>query len=523
MASVSGSKLSFFAPDLSTPVNIILSDGTNVTGATVRGAYNVEVFTSVVGAAAPLVNATALIEGARLVAGTTNEVQAGTLSSIEQLLAGSHVIVDHTGGQLISAGNSASYFDTVYGSSGDTIEGGAGPGGLLVDASNARSDIVVGPETIHGGGGHTTVWAAKGDSITGGSGAMVVVGDASKSPQGGSGNMTVVGGSASLTVTDIGAHNLVTGSESDFTYIDDSFAGGFGNTITAGGGDGIVIGPIGTVMTVSGAGGPVTLHGSYIKAGIGDVIDGGHTVLGGTVGGGPMLVVGNVNDTINAGLSSAPTVWGGTANSVTGGTANLDFTDAGKALNTVVGGSGGLYAFNLGTGDSIVGGSGGTVPGSSIPGSNPVQYYSNVIDDSFNLAMGNNTLVGGSAASSIIAGPNDSVAAGSGNLLADIRDYLGRGNTVTVDLTRQGASGSVLRDDAAATVPSVPSPTGANASVVGFDTAIDTIASATSVDSTGHFQGTSNVQNGGTLLTFHDGTTMFLSGVTNPGAIKFIQ
>jgi hypothetical protein len=512
MASVTGSKLSFYSPD-SRPVNLLFTtDGTSVTGSTVAGAFNIEVFTTaLIAPSVPGVDANILIEGAQAVPNTTNEVQAGSLSSTEEMRFGDLWLVDHTGGETINAATVAT--DSVSGSRGDTILGGTDPSAnLLVDASNTRPDVVVGPETITGAGGPTTVWAAGGDSITGGIGNITVAGDASYTPPGGTGRMTITGSTGSLTAFDIGAHNIVTGSQSGFTFLDDSYTGGVGNTITAGAGNAVVTAPSGAVMTLPGA---VTLHGSFIKAGVADVIDGGHTVSGGTVGGGAMLVVGNISDTISAGLSSAPTVWGGTADSVSGGSpATLEFTDPVGEVNTVAGGSGGLYAFNLGTGDSIVGGSGGTVSGTS---------FSNEIDDSYDSAKGSNTLVGGSGSSFIIAGPNDSVAAGSGSLLADIRDYLGTTNTVTVDLSNQGSSGATLRDDRSVTVPSVPNPTGANASVVGFSTATDNIASATDVDGGGTFHGTSVVQNGGTLLTFTDGTTMFLSGVTNPGSIKFIQ
>jgi hypothetical protein len=54
MASVSGSKLAFFAPGFTgDKVNVVLtSDGTNV-GPTVAGSFNIEVFTSTAGAVGP--------------------------------------------------------------------------------------------------------------------------------------------------------------------------------------------------------------------------------------------------------------------------------------------------------------------------------------------------------------------------------------------------------------------------------------------------------------------------------------
>src|SRR5690242_8095929 len=93
MASVSGSRLTFVAPDKEN-VNLILSDGKTVSGSTVAGAFNIEVFTVAAGKALAGVDATALIAGA--VKLSDNTVQAGTQGSTEQLGFGAYTLIDDT-------------------------------------------------------------------------------------------------------------------------------------------------------------------------------------------------------------------------------------------------------------------------------------------------------------------------------------------------------------------------------------------------------------------------------------------
>jgi hypothetical protein len=60
--------------------------------------------------------------------------------------------------------------------------------------------------------------------------------------------------------------------------------------------------------------------------------------------------------------------------------------------------------------------------------------------------------------------------------------------------------------------------------VTGFNTGSDVVASATSVNASNVFQGTSKSDGaGGTILTFTDGSTMDLLLVANVGAITFTQ
>src|SRR5579864_205067 len=99
MASVSGAQTTFVSPNKEA-VNLILSDGKTLTGATVAGAFNIEIFTVGFGTALPGVAATALIAGAVTVSGS--DVQAATLSSVEQFGIGAYTVIDNTGSHSLS-------------------------------------------------------------------------------------------------------------------------------------------------------------------------------------------------------------------------------------------------------------------------------------------------------------------------------------------------------------------------------------------------------------------------------------
>lgn len=73
----------------------------------------------------------------------------------------------------------------------------------------------------------------------------------------------------------------------------------------------------------------------------------------------------------------------------------------------------------------------------------------------------------------VIAGANDSIVAGTGTFYADIRNNLGLGNGVTIDLSSNAAS--TIIDE------SVSGGVGSAVTVTGFDKGADTITSATSV------------------------------------------
>jgi serralysin len=300
MASVSGSQLSFFSPN-GRPVHLILSD--DATAKTVPGAFNIEIFTTS-GPGTPLhgVRATATIGGA--VAISSNEVQAATLGSVEQLGTGKFTMLDQTGGEDIVLGRGA---QTVLGSSGDTIAGGdAWKKVQEIDLIGASKGVIAGPMTALGGTGRLFVEAGAGDSIVGGSGRLTVSGggpvhdsrsvDKDRRYEGRHGrgvdhdgtavasNDTIVGGSGRMTVS-----------------------GGTGDSITGGTGRLQVTGVTGSTI-VTGTG------GTTVRGGNNDVI--ADTVSGpllvdiesrNKIHGHSPLVAGSGMETVNLGAGHGAT------------------------------------------------------------------------------------------------------------------------------------------------------------------------------------------------------------------------
>jgi hypothetical protein len=476
MASVSGSKLAFFVPGLTgDQVNVVLTtDGNQLSGPTVAGKFNIEVFTVTPGVKGSGFDGSAFIQGAVQI--SNNEIQAKTLTSTEQLLVGNYQVVDRTGSQLIQIVGSAGGSSTVTGSAGDTISGSTIPGNSqLIDISGTNKNldgslgVRPGAMTAIGGAGNTSVWAGTGDTFIGGSGADTVTANT------GANNMKITGGTGNLTVFNIGKANTVTGSTSGFTFIDDNYGAG-GSTISGGGGNG----------PGTDAGGGSFTQGTEIIAGKGDVI------LGGS---GTMLVSlqkPGVTGVSVSGGSGASTIWGGPGDTITGGSGAMQFNGIGGS--SVTGGAGALNAFDLGKGNTVSGGS-----------------STNFIDDSYG-GGGNNLLTGGAGGTTIIGGSGDTIVGGPGSLEARIKTGFG---AETVNLSASGSSDGVR--DVSNGGP------GTAATVTGFNTANDVIESATNVTGGGVFTGSSSSTAAGTTLVFADGNTMFIAGVTNVASIKFTQ
>jgi len=200
MASVSGSQLVFQAGGHQN-VNLILNDGKTVTGSTVAGAVNIEVFTTGLGPTLPGVNGTAFIQGAMQL--SKDAVQAGSLNATEQLGSGSFSVTDDTSkhsasqhqapqGETIMLGTGA---QTVIGSSGDTLIGGNSIGDRqVIDLTGKDHLVTAGPMTAVGGAGSLLVKGGVGDSIAAGSGHTVVFAGSSDTITGGSGPETIFGG-----------------------------------------------------------------------------------------------------------------------------------------------------------------------------------------------------------------------------------------------------------------------------------------------------------------------------------------
>ena len=511
MASVTGSKLAFFAPGLpGSQVNVVLTkDGTGPLP-TVAGAFNIEVFTSVAGAVGPGFQASAFIQGAQLV--SNNVIQAGSLGSTEQLLSGNYTVIDQTGQEAIqivgsgSGGNSM----TVVGSIGDTITGSANAKNTqLIDATGTNPEAHPGPMTVTGGAGDTTVWGGNADKIFGGAGGTTVAGNAAS-------GMSITGGAGDLNAFNFGEGNTVTGGVGS-TFIDDGYGVGSGNNLLTGGSGSLNFVKGNISDTIFGGGGT----GSLL------VIDahlGSQSVTGGN--GFATLIEGGVGDTIRAGTSAftqvdailgKQTVTGGSSGGsgastqviggpndlITGGSDSLDVAGNAASKLTITGGSGNLKTYNLGVASTVTGSTGGTT----------------FIDDSYG-SGGGGKLTGGAGESFIISGVGDTITGGGGTLEAVFRSNVAGSETVDLS-TGTGAAG--VRD------VSVTGGLGTKVTVTGFATASDVIESSTSVvDGGGTGPGalkvgaSATLVGSDTLITFIDGSTMTILGAA-PGAIKFTQ
>lgn len=527
MASVTGSRLAFFtgAVSDSSKINVVLTvDGNDVSGKAIAGDFNIEVFTATPPANATIpasgFQAAALIEGAQQL--TNNAIQAGAPNSAEKLLAGNVILMDLSGGskrgESIQIAGKVGDSITVYGSSGDTITGSADPHvSQVIDATakltppENNPGPFVGPETIIGGAGATTIRAGQGDLITSGAGGTIIQTAPGDTITGGTGalqvnddvahagNVTVTGGTGHLDVFNIGKDFSVTGGTVGTTSFDDTYsvggaAQGGGSSIVGGSGTSTLADGENTLI-VAAAGDHITVGSglTYIVDKGSDSILGGNGTSTGTVAGAAGFntnILSRAGDVIT--LQSAKTYVTATdgKTSITGGS-GFAHIQAGNS-DVITGSKGDLEVVNIGNKDQITGGTGNiTVSGAGI----------------------DTSITGGSKETSVIAASGDSVTGGSGTLNVDFDSDQ---SSTTVDLSK-GAGAATLRD------VSVTSGTG-QVSVTGFSTSIDAIASKTSVDSTGTFLGTSKSDGaGGTILTFLDGTQMTLAGVSDITKVKFTQ
>jgi hypothetical protein len=236
------------------------------------------------------------------------------------------------------------------------------------------------------------------------------------------------------------------------------------------------------------------------------------SIQGSAAGGDSMTVVGSAGDTI-------------TGSTIAGTSQLIDVSNKDKnsidGSETVIGGAGATTVL-AGFGDSIVGGAG----------------------DMLVIGGEHDTIVGGSGSITIQGGADDSIVPGSGGVIS-VEGHGGMGDG------QGGGQGKGEADDSVgggpATVASSNWTTGADqaageativgtggttfvddsgqgaSTVFGFDTQTDLVQSTTSVGAGDNFLGSSSTTAEGTTLTFVDGSTMFLVGVTDPALIKFTQ
>jgi hypothetical protein len=487
VSNVGGSALALLPAGMSaSSINVVLTqDGTHVP-APVAGKFNVEVFTGTVGPLTPGYAASVFIPGSNSF--SSNVIQTGTLGATAQLLDGSYLAVDEFGRQSIqvvgAAGGGSSI--SVVGSSGDTITGSTVAGtSQLIDARGSNVLVTPGPMTIIGGAGATIVWAGTGDGITGAAGAMTVDGArGGNTITGGTGNLVVVGATVSGAAGD-----SITGAQGSnrTSYI----AAGVGDTVIGGGGNTTVAGNFGSADSITGGTGAMTVYGSA-----NDTITGGPGAL-------------QVNDAVFAG---AETVVGGAGSltvfsigknfSITGSSGGTTFVDDsyGNGGNTkITGGNGTMTgAGGLAVNTVIIGAAGDTITGGG-----GTTYINGI--------LGSQSITAGSGATTVQAATGDTVTGGSGPLQVFLESNQA---STTVNLGA-GHGTTSLRES------SVVGGKGSAVSVTGFATVSDIVQSSTSVLA-GKFLGSSASDGkGGTILTFLDGTTMSLAGISDPSKITF--
>ncbi|MBV9826021.1 MAG: hypothetical protein JO001_10125 [Alphaproteobacteria bacterium] len=450
MASVTGSYLQFLAPGASpSNINLVLTpDGTGAT--TVAGAFNIEIFTSTPGTAGSGFQAAAFVQGAQ--APTTSfplsntEVQAGTISSTEQILSGAISMQDVTpGGEKLTAGSgTGAANETIIGASTDSLVGGSGSGQVL--------NGLVGPETItQGSGTGFIIFGGSGDTILAASASTgatgnIVLGSNSNLTLNPAGNYTISsatgstiigGGSAAnsaitgapndlINLTGDSGNNTITGASGGDTII----AGSGTNIITGASGDSIVGGAGGSWGVVDAAGSMRIVVGT---GGTGIIGAGGATSAGGAdtitaqAGTATVQITGAKNDSINlSGNTGADVVTGAAGDTITAGAGNdlivgaaTDSIISGAqsgSVTSIVDSAGGMQIV-IGT---VSGAAGGVVIGGGgvTPGANDtiVSQANTTASITMTGGVGDSiNLTGNSGAENITTALNDKITLGGGN------------------------------------------------------------------------------------------------------------
>jgi hypothetical protein len=378
--------------------------------------------------------------------------------------------------QLINNNYAGDPSVTVIGSSGDTVAGATSTvagDSQLIDLSGLNAAAVAGPMTVSGGTVQTTVWAGQSDSIVGSSAPTFIDGHVG-------GADTIVGGAGSTTIYGAAGDSILGGSGS---LLLNEAQGLSGHEQIVGGAGNLTVFDLGQGDTITGStGGTTFVDDSYGSGGNSSITGGSGTT-------------GTLPDGENTFIKAAP------GDTIVGGT-DLTFINAISGNVSVVGGSGtvtGTIASVAGVNTVIEGGVGDTITSGAA---------TTLIDGT----RGSETITGGSGVTTVWGGPSDSISGGTGTLEAQIAPNSG---SVTVSLST-GVAG--VRDVTAA------GGTGANVTVTGFsNNAGNAIQSATSVNASNVFLGTSSSSGGNTTLTFLDGSKMTLIGVSSVSAIKFTQ
>ncbi|MBV9826212.1 MAG: hypothetical protein JO001_11125 [Alphaproteobacteria bacterium] len=436
MAVLTETYVQFLAPGVSpSSINLVLT--ANGIGATsIPGAYNIEIFTSSVGTIGPGFQASAFIPNATTT-GVNTEVVDMTITPIEQLLSGSVSMEDLDGPEAITDIGSN---NTIIGSNGDTIVGGAGAGQTL----NALS----GTETVIQG-------SSVGFVIYAGAGASIFP---TASPPGASGNI-VLGAQDSLLLNPLGTYTissavgayiiannsaataLIAGATGD--QIDLSSSSGNNTIIGASGGERVYVGSGNNL--VIGASGDTIAGGS---GGSWSVVDaaGGMDIIAGS---GASGIIGQGGATAGAGSDTISSVGNGSLQ-VTGAvndfislTGNGNSTITGAADDTIASGQGNTTIIGA-LGDSIMSGRGAFAVGEPTVSSNTIVDSSGGMRIVIAVGVPDVLIGGGGGApgpgdtiTSANSGANVSIAAGAGDIIAlsDASDRITAGNNDQISLS----------------------------------------------------------------------------------------
>ena len=359
-------------------------------------------------------------------------------------------------------------------------------------------DATAGTESITGGGsGNETVWGGIHDMITAGAANMTVGGAQADTIVGGTGNdfldgsagnMSIIGGAAGVEMIWSGPGDVIYGGGG----ANDTIGGVPSDTIIGGVGSEFIDGSSGNQLIIGGSSGSETIWG-----GPGDTVYGGgnaNVTIGGglhdtIIGGiGTELLSGWLGQqVVEGGTNGNETITGAVSDTVIGGSGGNEFIDGTAGNQQITGGSGGYETIWGGAGDTINGGGAanetiGGVAYDTITGGSGAEF----IDGT----QGNQSITLGSGSATVWGGAWDTISGGSGQGtigLTSAPEFIGAnvagGGSDTV-------SGFDVANGDRIILPN------ANASAINA-----VVSSAVSA-------------NGGTMITFANGSTLTLVGVS---------
>jgi Ca2+-binding RTX toxin-like protein len=350
----------------------------------------------------------------------------------------------------------------------------------IIGASSGSSVIWGGGgDTISGGAADVTIGGAQQDTIFGGTGTEFI--------DGSQGNQAIIGGTAGNETIWGGVGDTINGGGA----ATEAIGGTHGDTITGGTGAEFIDGSQGNQVITGGNGGNETVWG-----GAGDTINGGGDATE-TIGGGQYdTITGGTGTERVDGWLGHQLIIGGSAgdemligahtDTVDGGSGGNEFIDGTAGGQQITGGSGGNETIWGGAGDTIGGGGNanetiGGVAWDTITGGSGTEF----IDGS----EGHQSITAGSGNDTIWGGTSDTITGASGQAIIGLgsgpefigANFVGGGMDTVAGFNLAGGDRVILSSDSS--IPSV----------------LATAASG----------------NGGTTITFGNGSTLTLAGITH--------